>query len=140
MDDKEATTLERRMGHLERSLMAHSQALALQSQSLEHLIEKMDARFDNIELAMHDRGETLKWAAGIAMSIVVTFGVAVYYMLLEPMSERLWRHEDRLLAVELELERRSAYVQDHNLKLGTPPVTKRLLAADRDGDGSPDSR
>ena len=122
MEDEDHVTLERRMGHLERTLMAHSQAVALQAQSIEHLIEKMDTRFNSIDSAMHDRAETLKWAASIAMSVVVTFGVAVYYMMLEPMAERLWTQEDRVTALEVEMERRAAYITDHDRKLGNPSL------------------
>lgn len=103
--------LERRIGHLERSIAAHGQLQASTSEKVTTLFKQSDdrmdylkERFDGLESKMDQDESWDKWLVGLMLSIVFAFATTVFVLYMEPMSNQIKAYDRRLIEVEKTLQ------------------------------------
>ena len=107
MDADNRNAIERRIGHLERTLATHGQLTALNAEGVKQMMENskerleyIKERFDGIEGQMKEEKESHRFWTGTVLSIIFAVGVSVNYMYIEPLVESVKAVERRLLYVE----------------------------------------
>lgn len=105
MDD---WSVERRIAHLERSMAVRDAVLM--------------ERLTNMSAKLEDLTTKPNWIAIIlgAITILGFFGGLINQAFISPLDYRVTQLEKEVEDVERELDRRQAYIDDHNRKLGLP--------------------
>lgn len=108
MDSEE---IGRRLGHVERELLTHSTVLAANAESMKGMLDRSDERleyirerFDRVEILIaSDRQEIVasrRRIVGAASTLFCTILTACWFVIVEPLHERVAVLERRVLDVE----------------------------------------
>lgn len=99
--------LERRIGHLERSLQAQGSAVVSVAERMAHLAERSDERleyirerFDGIEERLDADNERDRWVVSTLGTVVGVLATSFYFLWMEPISDRLTGLAERIDDVE----------------------------------------
>lgn len=102
----------RRIAHLERELSTHGSAIvsaAVATQNLERASEErldyLKERFDRVDARMERADASSKFWTTTALTIIFTAAMAVNYMYIEPVVEKVKALERRVLYVEKQMLR-----------------------------------
>ena len=100
----------RRIAHLERELSSHGSAIVSASQATKSLeraseerLEYLKERFDRVDARMERSDSSSKFWTTTALTILFTAAMAVNYMYIEPVVDKVKALERRLLYVEKQI-------------------------------------